>query len=779
MYSTIAAAIEALPGNGGVICILAGDYYENVVLSGRRNIVIHGCGWQTHIFSESLNPDAKFSSGSSSGNSTAGSSSNSGSSGSSGSSSTGASATPPAESGLPAVFTIVDCENIELRSFSVTADQGEIGILLDRSSLSRQGAPRDSSGSGTEIVFIEKGKGDTDVLLEELILEASTLPAIVAVSVDELKVTSNRIYMKDVACQWAAVYLSGDEMYFEHNWVGLGSATEFISRSSTPLGSTPQTAAKKVNAKSAQKTAETATAQSSKISEVVLSNLNKLAEKTPGGIHIVGPSKNVYIVENEIVGGIGNGITLGNFIILDGMGADTGQLTGVAWQPEQPCSSGGSTQVPGSISTGSTATTSKIGAGGVICNLHIDRNRIHRMGMAGIGVVGFWNLRETLEIIRIVNPSITANVIVRTMLRRMVKIDPSSSGYAYGAISLADVENLRIRDNLITDFGITPGTNVCGIFVLHGEMVEISRNQIRESRDWSADSLSRVAAADMGAGIFVYMVTPPALEGSAWTNSEGELKIDAEDFGGDVRFSEKPLYEPGLPALRVHENVVRVAIGLALQAFGYGPFSIVNNHLSSGGPLGDESQRTYDLSFSVPSKASSQYKDPLLVSIINLGLAIEDIDEGNGFAAMLASLNSDAGLNVSRNLANASCGAVVFTNNTCQLEALMSGVRGLASVSITSLDDVLFNSNLLWLDGPPITSLLDGFVIAPYVVACNNRFQECRDHPVIFSARTVGIANITSQNIASYCLSVLAPANRRVNSPNVILWPDLCESKSG
>jgi hypothetical protein len=761
MYSTIAAAIQALPHNGGEICILAGDYYENVVLSGKRNIVIHGCGWQTHVFSESLDPSASSSAGGSTGTTTPSSSTNS-----------------AAESGLPAVFTIVDCENIELRAFSVTAADGEIGILLDRSTQSTQGTSPDPSGFGTEIVFVHKGKGDTDVLIEDLILEATTLPAMVAVSVKDLKVSENRVYMKDVASEWAAVYLSGDDMYFEHNWVGLGTATEFIARPSAPVdvqsssSTTDQNLpklSKKASAKAAQKTA-------AKISEVTLSTLSRLAQKAPGGIHIAGPSKNVYVVENEIVGGTGNGITLGNFIILDDTGADSGTLTGVQWQAEQMCSAGGTAQVPGSTTT-STGTTNELGAGGILYNLHIDRNRIHQMGMAGIGVVGFWDLRTTLEIIRIENLSITANVIVLTMQRRMVDIGRSSSGYAYGAISLANVENLMIRDNIITDFGVTPGADVCGIFLLHGEMVEISRNQIRETRDWSSAVFARVpAASDTRVGILLYLVTPPTLEGSAWTNSEGALKIDADAYGDDVRFREKPLYEPGLPALRVQENVVRVAIGLAFKAFGYGAFSVVGNHFASGGPLADASARAYTSTFSAPSKASSEFKDDLLVSIINLGLAIEDADQGNGFTALRASLDSDEGLDAPRNLANTSCGAVLFTNNVCQLEALMSGVRGMASVSIASLDDVLFNSNQLWVDGPPITALVDALVIAQTVVACNNRLQESRDYPVLYSGLTLGLANITSQNIASYCLSITAPATRRVNSPNVILWPNLCKS---
>ena len=772
-YSTIAAALLALPANGGEIVLLPGDHYENVLISGLRNVVLRGCEWQTHVFSASLNPNPGASPGA-----------------------TPDSAPPGSESGLPAVFTIVDCENIELRSFSVSAAKGEAGILLDRSATSRQGAPRNPGGEGTEIVFAEMGKGDTDVLLEQLILEASTLPAIIAVSVNQLKIAENRIFMKDVDSLWAAVYLSGEQIFFERNWVGLGSATQFIS---APAASATQPAAAsasesieshlnlssllnaarrlsaKVDRKSARQIVEKPEATTRKVSELILSSMKKLAEKAPGGIHVAGPSKNVFIVENEIAGGTGNGITLGNFILLDKTGADTGQLTGTKWQPEQICSKGGSTQLPGAVTTG--GATSKIGAGGLIRNLHIDRNSIQQMGMAGIGVVGFWNLLETLEIVRIENLSITANVIARTMQRSLIEIDASASGYAYGAISLADVENLMIRDNIIADFGITPGANVCGVFVLHGEMVEISRNQILETRDWTAETLTRVAPAnDTRAGILLYLVTPPALLGSAWSASERELDVNEKDFGDDSRFREKPLYEPGLPALRVQENVVRVAIGLALEAFGYGAFSIVDNHFSSGGPLGDNTKRAYAKEFKAPSKDLSSYADPLLIAILNLGLAIEEVNQGNGFAAMYAAKGSEDGFNVARILANASSGTVLFTNNICQLEALMSGVRGLASVAILSLDHVLFNSNQLWVDGPPLTAIVDALAMGMTLMACNNRFQESRYYPVLYSAGTYGIANITSQNIATYCMKIEPHTVRCVHSPNVILWPQLCDS---
>jgi hypothetical protein len=396
------------------------------------------------------------------------------------------------------------------------------------------------------------------------------------------------------------------------------------------------------------------------------------------------------------------------------------------------------------------------------------------MGMAGIGVIGFWNLRQTLEIISIVNLSIVANEISQTMMRPMSAFTAGASGFAYGAISLADVENLIIRDNTITDFGVTPGADLCGIFVLHGQMVEISRNQIRETRDWTTDSMVGVTTANQTrAGILMFLATPPTLEGSAWTTALGAQKVDWTAFTSDGLQREKPIYEPGLPALRIQENVVRVAIGLALAAFGYGPFSIADNHFSSGGAVSLSTTRLISMEFSAPSKDAVSYQDALLVQILNLGLAIEDVNQGDGFLAEYT--RSDAAeLGAARNLANASSGAVVFTHNICQLEAWASGVKGLCSVAILSFDHVLFTSNHLWVDTPPITAVVDAFLLGASVQMCDNRLQEAQYYPVIFSAASVGIANVTAHNLATYCLLVKAPPIYCINAPNVILTRLLC-----
>jgi hypothetical protein len=719
-YTSINAALKALPAKGGEVCILPGHYYEHVVLRGLHNVVMHGCAWQTHIYSPSLGdvpPDVNA-------------------------------PASPAKSGLAAVITVVACNHIELRSFEVHAADDEVGIRLDRGVA---GGPTENQPAA---VFERESRlrlvGNKDTAIEEIILSASTLPAIIAVGVAGLKISENRVAMRNVDSRWAAVYLCGIEMLFERNWVGLTNAREVITRNPSPNPNQGP-----------------AGPAAPKIAELdVSSETGGFTAIAPGGIHIAGPSRNVFILENEIIGGRGNGITLGNFIILDENGTDTSTITGVTVEPEQPCSPGGSGLIPGTTTTG--GTTHRLAAGGLIRNLHIDRNRILHMGMCGIGPVGFFNLYETLEVINIINLSITENIIANTLMRTLSPFLAKVSVFGYGAISLPDVENLIIRDNTITNFGASAGAEVCGIFVLHGELIEISRNQIRETRDWEGRSRTPVTSiGGVRAGIMILMATPPPI-GPLVTASDEEREAN-KSF---LAVSKRPIYTPGLPSLRIQENVIRVAIGLALSANGYGPFSIVDNHFSTGGPVAVRVENPSAAVFEAPTVASSgTTAGALTVSILNLGLAIEVLTPATSFSQIFgakASLEQEPALPVD------SGGAVLFTNNICQLETRASHVRGLCSVGILSLDHVLFANNHLWVDGPTLTALVDAFLFGLTMQTCTNRLQEVQKYPVLYSGSTYGLLNMTSQNVSSYCLKMLGPAGSIIDTPNLIANSTLC-----
>jgi len=208
--------------------------------------------------------------------------------------------------------------------------------------------------------------------------------------------------------------------------------------------------------------------------------------------------------------------------------------------------------------------------------------------------------------------------------------------------------------------------------------------------------------------------------------------------------------------------VVRVPLGPALQVVGYGPFSIANNHLSSGGTAVARARRSLALT----------------VSIMNLGMAIELDPPGITYSSLFANA-STSDLGVADNaLASSSSGAVLFTNNICQLETRTDEVRGYASVGILTLDHLIFANNHCWVDGP-FSAITDIFLLAISLQACGNRLQEAAVSKdgvgaVLVSGLAAAVINITTQNFSTYCLFAVGAPTLTVKSQNLVIDRTLC-----
>jgi hypothetical protein len=377
---------------------------------------------------------------------------------------------------------------------------------------------------------------------------------------------------------------------------------------------------------------------------------------------------------------------------------------------------------------------STVVAGDLLSQIQIERNTITNSGLCGIGPVGFFDLGSVLEVIAIEDLTITGNTITESALSATLD-ESAAATRGYAAISLPTVENLIVRDNILTNFGTQPGMRISGIYLLHGEMVDISRNQILDTRDWSdAGGVNTEGEpVDTTAAISIRVVTPPTLDDS---NTVASLL----------------LYQPGMPALRLEQNVVRVPSGSALSAIGWGPFAISNNHFSCGG--------------NIPGKLNTR---DTCVAILNLGLGLDFYFSlmpsalyGSATGATPAAVNTPAFLS--------SNGAVVFTNNVCQLELREVHQIGLASVIILTLDHLVFSNNYCWVDAGLFGVLVDAFLLASSLQVTSNRFQEGL-LSVLLSGWTIGVFNITSQNISTYCLSVESP--NPINNNNLMMFPGL------
>jgi hypothetical protein len=738
-YGSITLALGALSSTGGEICLLPGVIYENVVLNGLKNIVIRGCGRQTTVASAALQ------------------------------SGSGAGGGTPASSFGQAVFTLQGCENIELTSFGVEAAQDEFGVLLD--------APQ----SGTAFRGQQKQGPNRAIVIEDLELIASTRSAVAAVEVGGFKMCSNRVAMEDKPSMYAAVYLSGADILFAHNSVGLSSAS-VLSPPPPPPPPTTQSVPGAGNTFQVESmivgTSKTTPEQVNVTASGAIA-FEKVSAR--GGVQVGGPSRNVCIVENQITGGGSNGVTLGDVKELDSTGLNYVTNIWVQWQVDDPCSNTGGGGIPGQ---GGPGTPQTFVAGGLIENVRIDRNCISNMGMCGIGPIGFFDMRTTKEVISLANIDIGDNVIFRTLKRTM------ATDFGYGAVSLPDVVNLTIRDNYIFDFGMTPGAEVCGVYVLHGEGIEISRNQIRETRDDTGAALLEPQARYGGrrAGIFIELCAPPQVESSTLSRAtfSNETAVNPIYVRQNIR-----MYETGLPALRIHENVVRTAFGLALSAIGWGPFSILNNSFGTGGQVALETAGPNTAAgiaqasgntatgFAAPGIASAGWAPALTAGVLNFGVALELLS----LDVTLLSRSSKGSDLVSL----FPSGAIMFANNMCRYEGRANGANGLCSVGLVSLDHVQFGHNHLWFDSgqtwtfsgntlTPGAAFVDAWILAGSVQAVGNRLQEAALYPVLYSGFSFGLENITAHNIATYCIAIDGP--KKVDSPNIIADTTLCPNEA-
>jgi hypothetical protein len=467
-----------------------------------------------------------------------------------------------------------------------------------------------------------------------------------------------------------------------------------------------------------------------------------------GGLQIGGTSDRVRIIDNLIQGGIGNGISLGSIIEVDAGGKNTGRF--IAWvvnasDPCTPCKPG-TVNIPHRGGGGGPTQQSA----GALSDIRIERNRIHDMGLNGIGVIGFFDPSLDDEIISVEGLTILGNHIRGCLFRQIEAIPVKMlDAIGYGGIALADVDSLIVWDNVIEDNGPSRLEPVCGVFVLHGEGIDICRNRILNN---GAKTTEPATAAKDGrrGGINVVHATAPAL-------SEPVLKLGAIPVAS------------GVLAVKVHENIVAAPLGQALSIRALGPVSVVGNQFTTHGVFAGKA-------------AVSEALYAATVFILDLGLAFEVAGKLLTFASMrkgqvrnLSAQNYDGTAFVlapnaentkMKLLAN---GNVLFACNQCVLDLLESGASvSASSVAIGSLDDVAFQDNQC------SAALLDDFIYWQVFVfafstrVTGNRIQEGIGK-AFYSAVTAALMNTTAHNQSTHCLAITGSPNVLINQPNSVL----------
>ena len=675
-YTSIQTAIDRLPPQGGEICVLPGQYFEELTLNNRADVVIHGCGAETRIASPSLQPNG-----------------------------------PPA-SGNP-VISIQNSHHLKLRSLVVEAAQGSVGIQLQ-----------------THV---------SNVAMQDLIVVGVDQPGVIMSGLF-LRLESSIVALPNVESSRPAVYASGKEIQVIENWVGLlaFAALPDIVQADLQLTQSPPTTT------------------ASPISDV--DNVNLVVEdriKASCGIQIGGPSTDIYVLCNEIQGGRGNGITLGSLFIIDNQDRLLQKVFGFydGGVPRDPCTPG-TTLVNPTVPPDPIGRTGRVVVEGRLSDIHLEHNRIRNMGLAGIGPVGFFNLNDTQEVVSIVQLFIIQNEIFDCPNQPVATISDSESAFlGYAAVALPDVAGLVIRDNQILNAGASLSDPVCGIFLLHGEQVEISRNQILDNRDWSTTNLQN--AAGLRAGISIIMVTAPA---SALTENA---------------------YVDGIGALYLFDNVVQVPVGVILSVGGLGTFTIRGNQLTTGGVAGS-ARETLAAGVLIFNYGTSIELSAPVTSLEALLTAIQTVNEGGNLLTALQLSAGSTGI-----VGTVGRGPVLFSQNRCYVDLTETEQKdstvseAISSIFILTFDDIGFHDNQCALVTFGTRAVGDVFLMGMTVRATSNRLQEPLERVISDTALTSefvslftgAVGNVTALNIASHQIIAIGgqPSNfTTVGAGNIV-----------
>jgi hypothetical protein len=628
-FAKIQDAIDALPADGGEVCLLPGVYKENFRIVNRRGINVHGCGAHTVLMDDG---NAKG-----------------------------------------PIITITDSQHIAIHHLAIQAPAMR-GIQLSSSPQ----AEKDKHG-----------------------LEAIDLAALQIAVRDQSAIDCRggrfiRIRSSDIEAQALAVAL------------------------------TPQA------------TAGTAPLVFVRADDVLIED-NRIAALVPrrlmgaaGGLHLGGGSERVLVCRNRILGGNGNGITLGSitFVQLGGGGVarpvgrvpifldSFGFIIGPDGcihpdqDPKPPNGPDGKPLLP--VSDGD------------LYDIRIQDNSILDMGLCGIATLRFF--------FRGFGPIVVRKLDVEdNRIWNCVQLELGNQlfntllTFGFGGVSLIAVEDFVLRNNRIERNGRSFIDPVCGVFVGLGRGLSIEGNVIADNGPLV--ETNQQPTAGLRGGFVVLLARTPLSDSTQPSSSSAQ--------------------RDGFPAARIAGNTVIAPLGRALLLGALGLVSVHGNALTSQGVAQDDI---------VPGAA---------VTIIDLGVSYE-------LAGLLPKLSFVGKYQPAASTSGAILpapaligGKVLFNDNQVLLAPASGGVKIVASsIFILTFDHALMDGNQCEArTGANQVLQANARVFGWAVHVTDNRFEERITSPGV-SAFTFAAINCTTDNLGTRCFFVFGLPTLTVRDPN-------------
>ena len=498
------------------------------------------------------------------------------------------------------------------------------------------------------------------------------------------------------------------------------------------------------------------------------------AETRPlGGIQVGGTSEQIIIRDNRIEGGKGNGITLGHveWVLEDGTPAGDWTLTGGFTVNEAGCLVPDFELIP----PGDGEDVLVPMSGGELRNLVVDQNLIADMGLNGIAVAHYFDLREVEDFISVSAVQITDNTITRC-LRTDIVIPPIELRFfmGYAGIALAACDQIEIERNHIFANAAEITAPTAGVFILFVAGLDLHDNRIYDNGAPAA--AGEILEAGRRGGVNI-----------GWAVTYANLAS-----GEDSR-----AVPPRKAALHAAGNFIDSSHGRALKLVALGPVKVCDNRLIGAGTTSSELALLGFLLTLVPSLSGIFAYNAALISLdpverrdftdenLAIGELLIGVLGGNAVSifnlAFLEEMTGflDDGPNEQSDLAVG--GETMFDNNQVSFRPHSEDAASHNSaVLVASLDDVSVSHNQIECETGFDIVLSNTFALGSTVRLIGNRLQE-QVFGTLFSGFSHGLyLNTTALNQGTHCFAVttLLPSSDRtlVNRDN-LTWLDALINK--
>ena len=402
---------------------------------------------------------------------------------------------------------------------------------------------------------------------------------------------------------------------------------------------------------------------------------------------------------------------------------------------------------------------------GEITHIHVIDNEIHNMGGSGISTPA-WNIsnRRPFGALQVVDLIVDRNhfknlcrVAIATTLA-----DAEIQEIGFGAIALEYAEGAKLSNNVIEDIGLDVRTPSTGIYLREVVNGHIHDNVIRNIG--RAERIENVNISGISGGIIIDQCWPiyanpfavPArlrermgmqmLKGSITDVFNKDQKLSAA-----LAAQRDDLKLPRGEAIRIQNNAVTVNFGMALDVRGSGAMHIADNHLTSLAARANARRPRLSLAVSVVNTELPAIE--LITFLIGL-FEIANVRVGDRKLSTL--LLRLLAIWIYFTSSSKYFDVIQYENNHSYLENFNTRDDGISICAIVSPFDVQVSNNVMKSLHLDTGAFLHFFGAGYYSTQCfANRFETRPNDGVLGAALTIGIGNSTSFNHASQPIRTL------------------------